>query len=371
MQLGEHDLRELLEWLVTLEAAPDQDTFAESIVTGLGRLVGADSVGYDEIEGDPPRIRWWHHPVDPTPEATEEALLAHMHEHPLWNHFARAGHGGAVKISDLMPKREFRRLGLYGEFYGPRGVNYQLGLQLATAGAFAGAVLHRSRTDFTERDRSILLLARPHLAILREQVLARTRALAMLSALERASEATGAGVVVLDHRGRPSAVSSNAKALLDRHYPRSAKVKGLPEDLWLWLSTQRERRHSDRQDFTPMHPQVRRSCEDETLLVDLVPGDVTGSPDVLLLRSAPSNRSRLPDAGLSRRERKVMRHVATGATDAETAYAMGIETATVRKHLQHVYRKLGVGSRTAALAALDPRTAEYRANLDSDNHGRR
>ena len=45
-------------------------------------------------------------------------------------------------------------------------------------------------------------------------------------------------------------------------------------------------------------------------------------------------------------------HVATGASNAEIAQAMFIAPSTVRKHLEHVYAKLGVHTRLEALAVL-------------------
>lgn len=55
---------------------------------------------------------------------------------------------------------------------------------------------------------------------------------------------------------------------------------------------------------------------------------------------------------LSRREREVLHWVARGKTNAEIAIALYISESTVRKHLQNSYGKLGVSSRTAAVALL-------------------
>jgi DNA-binding CsgD family transcriptional regulator len=57
-------------------------------------------------------------------------------------------------------------------------------------------------------------------------------------------------------------------------------------------------------------------------------------------------------AELTPREREVMLRVADGLSNAEIARALVVERSTIRKHLEHVYEKLGVRSRTAALAKL-------------------
>jgi DNA-binding CsgD family transcriptional regulator len=55
---------------------------------------------------------------------------------------------------------------------------------------------------------------------------------------------------------------------------------------------------------------------------------------------------------LTRREREVMLCVADGLSNTEIANHLVVAGGTVRKHLENVYDKLGVQSRTAALARL-------------------
>jgi len=55
---------------------------------------------------------------------------------------------------------------------------------------------------------------------------------------------------------------------------------------------------------------------------------------------------------LTRRECEVMLWVADGLSNAEIARVLVVERSTVRKHLEHIYEKLGVRSRTAALAKM-------------------
>ncbi len=72
---------------------------------------------------------------------------------------------------------------------------------------------------------------------------------------------------------------------------------------------------------------------------------------------APSVAGRLigqvrrgPDLALSPREVEVLRLVAAGTTNRETARRLLISEATVKTHLLHLYEKLGVNDRAAAVA---------------------
>ncbi len=54
---------------------------------------------------------------------------------------------------------------------------------------------------------------------------------------------------------------------------------------------------------------------------------------------------------LSAREIEVLRLVARGASNADVAARLHITDATVKSHLAHVFSKLGVTSRTAAVSS--------------------
>ena len=54
--------------------------------------------------------------------------------------------------------------------------------------------------------------------------------------------------------------------------------------------------------------------------------------------------------GLSRRELEVLRLVASGKSNREIASQLVISEHTVARHLQNIFAKLGVSSRTAATA---------------------
>jgi DNA-binding CsgD family transcriptional regulator len=55
---------------------------------------------------------------------------------------------------------------------------------------------------------------------------------------------------------------------------------------------------------------------------------------------------------LTAREREIVTHVVSGLTDRETSRNMAISPRTVHKHLESIYRKLAIGSRTSLIALL-------------------
>ena len=60
-------------------------------------------------------------------------------------------------------------------------------------------------------------------------------------------------------------------------------------------------------------------------------------------------------AALTVQERRVLLEVAAGLSNADIAAALFIAPSTVRKHLEHAFRKLGVTNRLATVIALEGR----------------
>ncbi|KZE95528.1 Transcriptional regulatory protein LiaR [Agromyces sp. NDB4Y10] len=95
------------------------------------------------------------------------------------------------------------------------------------------------------------------------------------------------------------------------------------------------------------------------LLKDAPPGEL-----VAAIRAAAAGESALAPAVASRldasqrsadqrltvREAEVLALVAAGSTNREIGQALFLSEATVKSHLVHIFTKLGVGSRTAAVA---------------------
>jgi DNA-binding CsgD family transcriptional regulator len=70
------------------------------------------------------------------------------------------------------------------------------------------------------------------------------------------------------------------------------------------------------------------------------------------LRGTQGRASAWKDVNLTPRESEILRWAATGRTNAAIAEMLGVGPATVKTHLEHIFVKLGVKNRAAAVAAL-------------------
>ena len=77
-------------------------------------------------------------------------------------------------------------------------------------------------------------------------------------------------------------------------------------------------------------------------------GDQAMSP---MVRNRLQTRDRAPRSSLTPRELEVLQLVAGGSSNREIGQQLMLSEATVKSHLVHIYDKLGVRSRTSAVAS--------------------
>jgi DNA-binding CsgD family transcriptional regulator len=197
----------------------------------------------------------------------------------------------------------------------------------ASATERVGLVFHSQDRDFAERDRQLALALEPHVAALDRNAHARRRVAPLLLTLERGDAEPG-GLMLLTRNSSVDHASPVARDLLEQWFG-GLNGQNLPSEISDWLRSARRR--------SPL--ELNR--DGRRLIIEAT------SEDALLLTEQTAAQ-----VALTRRERDVLRCVAAGKTTAETAHLLWITPATVSKHLEHVYAKLGVNSRTAALAQL-------------------
>jgi DNA-binding CsgD family transcriptional regulator len=288
-------------------------------------------------------------PPDPSVPNPAEGLAAHRPDNPFILYRKHTGDAGAIRLSDLTTARAFRDTGLYREFYRPLHLNYSMACALRLSRhELAAIALYRSGSDFSERDRLCLNLLRPHLADLQRHSEAMARVRRDLTLVTRGLEASGRAFVIVGPGGRIRRAGTRAQRWLT-HYFGPSRPDALPVCLREWMQ---ERLGGHAVALPPVRPLVAER-EGRRLTVRLI----SLLPDTVLLLEETATRldsAALARLGLSPREAEVLASVAAGATNPAIAARLRISPRTVQTHLERVYRKLGVQTRTAAAArALD------------------
>jgi DNA-binding NarL/FixJ family response regulator len=322
--LGRGDEGRILRFVAEAESFGGQHPFEGEFLTQLTRLVPADWLCYEHLH-EPESCAVFVRPGDEAAYAGLElsvAAKALCDTCPTFVYLRR--NVGAVKLSDFLNRRDLHRSELYSVVLRPAGVEDTLSVRLPVPG-MAQFVFDR-RTEFRARDRAVLEALSPHLVRLYRSHEVRRR----LDAALAVHESSGAAVMLLEADGRVAFASTVASALVERYFGKNGAV--LPEHVTSWIA---ERRRG------APNP-LRVEAGERTLVVELV-------DDALLLEE------RRPLPRLTTRERELLELVANGQTNAEIAERLWISVGTVRKHLNNVYAKLGVHTRTAAAAFLHDR----------------
>jgi len=301
------------------ESLGGDDPFTEDLLVELGELVQADWITYFERDhlgrhlleiGRPDEAECWDGvPVEGWCDAT-------LNGSPLTPH-RRNGYFGALRVSDFLTQRELHRTRFYEIGLRPLGIEHSMEVEIPSPPShWRTFSFDSSERAFSERDRLVLDLVQPHLVRLWQAARTRRKLAAALTGLDQAEERESRGVILLGARGEVEYASEPARRLLREFAPDETLVE------WLESGSRRPLVH---------HHGERR------LIVERV-------GDALLLEETR------PDADLTAREREVLTWVARGKTNPEIARLLWLAPSTVAKHLENIYAKLGVKTRTAAVA---------------------
>ena len=241
------DLETVLVFLSDVGELEFDTPYPVEILARLQDLIRCDALTYQEFDLHAKRFHTLVG-IGPDDENDDEESYWRVGPCPISAFRARTGDLSAVRMSDVISRRRYHELPIFREYFRPAGFDHMVDLGLR-------APLRRHRSfiffrgtngdDFSERDRAVLELLRPHLYRL------------------------------------------EAHAAL-------------------------RRRHSE------------------------------------AVRTQYGDGESSAYAGLTPREREIVERVAEGRTNAQIAAQLWVAPSTVKKHLEHVYEKLGVGGRTAA-----------------------
>lgn len=349
MRLSRCDLEAVSEPVRELYAITELSRVPHAIITLLARFIPSESISYNEFGPAAGRVISIVEPYLTNFREAIPVFSAHLGEHPVINHFLETRSLLPFRISDFLSKKQFQRTGLYNEFYRVFGVEHQLGIFLAgTRQHQVCMAINRNGRDFSERDRQILTLLRPHLTQALSNATAATELRQSSDFLNQAVKSSRQGVVWVDECGKILFITDQARNWITAYF--AANLAFLPENLRAWITLQLGSPGAVREPLI-----VSRG--DKQLRIRLIQEE---TQILLVLTEACESfsASKFISHGLTPRESEVLRWMAEAKSNPEIAIILGTRPRTIDKHVERILAKLQVESRKAAML----RAWEMRSN---------
>jgi len=334
--LPDADYQLLLSCIEGIHECRRMQDFPRHVLKHLRRLVPCQLACYAEIDFSRGRAINVFDPPLPFDPPVDQWMKS-IHDHPVLNYFKQTGDGQALKISDFLGVADYHRLAVYRDVYKNTKAEDQFGFGVQVESKFVlGFAFDRGERSFTERDRVLLNLIRPHLI----QAYVHLEELAGHEELQRdlqtALTENGLGLVILRGRGR---IVHATPGVLDRiagYYATPVGGGRLPPALTRWAlgNGKTDRLVVERESARLT---IRRVCQ----------------PNSRLLLVSEKNhhvgaRQQLARFCLTPREHEVLRRLAKGESNAQIAKHLGVSPGTIKVHVERLLRKLKVPNRIAA-----------------------
>ncbi|MUL38518.1 response regulator transcription factor [Gloeocapsopsis dulcis] len=364
MALTQRDLRGILNCLQELYCACDLEVFPTRALSALSWVVSSDLLNWCPTNFHQHRVlttlsAMLHCPALSSQEADQIAHSRFL-EHPFARYYLQTNDGKAHKVSDFISEQQLHRLeGLYQGMMRQIGMEDQMSLVLPVSSEVKNPVLKKNTDDivialsrpersFSERDRFVLNLLRPHLfqAYLNAQTL--TKIQQESAQLNRTMEQLG--VIILTNDGKLQLKTQRAWELLTQYFQFTHQSHSLPETLQRWVNYQLSLIAGNEDLTLPCLP-LQIEQENNRLTIRLI-CDRQHQQYILLLevqQLSSFSPQLLTTIGLTKREAEVLFWATKDKSTKEIASLLSCSDKTIEKHFEHIYEKLGVQTRTAAV----------------------
>lgn len=186
-RLSHGDLQALMNCIREIYSDLDEDGWHFRLLSVISKAIPSELINYSEINPlKQEYIRFIEMPSMYISLNDIPIFAEYMHEHPtisllypeqMLKHplkdcirdrgrldYVLSPECQAVKLSDFLTNNQFRRLGLYNEFFRKYDIKYQMVVPISHhPSTLTGIVLNRQGKDFSERDRLMLNLLAPHI----------------------------------------------------------------------------------------------------------------------------------------------------------------------------------------------------------------
>ncbi len=309
---------------------------------------------------------------------------AYFQQHPVLNHHLRTNDWSAFKCSDFLTAQEYHQCdALYEYVYAQAAIEdffvfsipdaaatpnprswslqsvicepdslarvQQLSQQQQSLGNL-GILLNRHQRDFTEHDRTLLNLIRPHIHYAYRNLQHWANLQAQIDQLTELNEFIG--IIILSADSQIQKITDRAVRLLEQYFP----------DEWINRQQLPESLHQYCRQFSTQHlqpglgdaafPALERYQANRRLTIRPTAAPQPAEIVLMLEEHGTSSLSieSFHPLALTKRESEVLFYLIEGKTNKEIAAQIGCQAPTVKKHLEAIYTKLDRHDRREVVA---------------------
>jgi DNA-binding CsgD family transcriptional regulator len=380
-ELTTQSYQNLINCIGDLYRTSTLEQFPLQILDNVEQIVGSDIIYCVTFQDQAIEILA---PNMEIPFAKANFTPAYFQQHPVLNHHLRTNDWSAFKCSDFLTEQEYHSCDALYEYVhataviedffvfsipdsiqipNPRSWSLQsiicepdslvrvqqLSQQHQSLGNL-GILLNRHQRDFTEHDRTLLNLIRPHIYYAYRNLQQWATIQAQIDQLTELNQFVG--IITLSPDSQIQQITDRAARLLEQYFPIEWHNRQyLPESLQQYCQQSIAQLFQPDLDTSTL-PILEQFQPNSRLVVRLISPPPTAEV-VLTLEEYVTSSLRIDSfrsIGLTKRESQTLFYLVEGLTNKAIAHQLNRQPATIKKHLEAIYTKLGVHDRTQAIA---------------------
>ncbi len=354
-RLPRRDLKKLISSLSILHSDIDPANLSERCMAALNNLISAEITAFDFFTDKGVHTgKHWYDPPEAISEAEFEIFAHVVHEHPFFPDVFGNKRFDAMTTNDFLTNQKFYRTAIYNEFYRIYSIDRQMLIAFSDKpDSIITCAFNRTKSDFSDEERMLFNMITRHLQMSVQNSYKIEQYNKTETLLNSALETRSSGVIVLNSNKQINYESNFARRMLEKYFAEEkAEFCELPDSLERWLED--ESGKFDNFNFSPPPQVLKIEKKNEKLEICLLYSAETQEITLLLEEHLVASPQIFERLNLTKRESEILFWISFGKTNKDIAFLLGISPRTVNKHLEHIFIKLGVETRTAAVSiALD------------------
>ena len=349
MKLSNSDLQRILFSINQLNSDHDPASLPNRTMDSVKSLVAADVVSFEGFGTDNNyEGPLWFAPVANVTTAMLASMSEYVSDHPCFDGVAASKLENSVRVSDYLPLAKFKQTTIYNEFFRQLGTDRQLvgGLHVSQELTITCS-LCRLQKDYSERDCRAFDLLAPHLTAAFRQAQFFHRLRFESEQVNAALESAKLAVLTVDKDLNTQTVSATVGKLLVKYFGESAL---LSDELRRYIKHHHSIFVND-EFYYPPTP-FEKNFQNEKLIIRLTFHPTSRTTILFLEEFSRPSITNYAVLGLTNRESEVLFWIGQGKTDGDIGKILDISVRTVQKHVENLFRKLGVETRTSAASKI-------------------